>query len=68
MNFKDDFNAQAGISRAIAWEMTSHNYKQYFDLLEERLPEMADKGQAESLRIKLRILLEMLGEPTTVTT
>lgn len=36
MKFKDDFKTQAGISRAIAWEMTSH--QQYFDLLEARLP------------------------------
>ena len=66
MNLKDDFQTQAYISRGITYAMV--DCPEYHKLLEACLPEMADKGQAESLRIKLRILLEMLGEPTTVTT
>lgn len=62
MKFKDDFKTQASIAWAIKHAMVL--YPGYQKLLEASLPEMADKGQAESLRIKLRILLEMLGEPT----
>lgn len=60
MKLTEDFTTQANIGRAIAYAMTEH--PEYYDILEERLPTMADKGQAESLRIKLRILLEMLNE------
>lgn len=62
MKFKDDFKTQASIAWALKHAMVL--YPGYQKLLEERLPEMSDKGQAESLRIKLRILLDMLGEST----